>query len=479
MDAAATPDAAAVSDGDSSELQIQMAKLKAELMKMDFVKRELEFNLNRRIADFKSQSEMNEQLKTQLSQVQDEVEAIKEQKHSMEVELSATRNCVMSLFIGMSQYLDVTCENEDEIKPTLYTAVQQLFPKNQLESENPKAEIEMIILSAVDKVSLLKSRFRSQEQELKVKNDMLASQDKQVADLLAVSDSDKSTITRLRESLSQLQSSVQEKPSVADVASEQELHVRELEQANESLHKALQSMRANMEQQKQRLEESESQLVKMQEELVSVQKSSSEMVQQMFTANEARMKQMEEDKEKLQSIAEETSAEVASLRLALEQATKEYEHEVTVLREKRSVVEEQISVSEKFLDSTTKAHREELTRLSIAQQEAQKETQELRMLLVEKEEELRSCLESLDALREQSREQVKVLTSQLRVSEQKLAEEMARVEQERHSLKESENRIDTLVADRVSAVEQKEREASRMQQRQYEEEVDTNCGNEI
>ena len=188
---------------------------------------------------------------------------------------------------------------------------------------------------------------------------------------------------------------------------------------------------------------------------------------------------MEEDKAKLQSIAEETSAEVTSLRLALEQATKEYEHELAVLREKRYVVEEQISVSEKFLDSTTRAHREELTKLSIAQQEAQRETQELRMQLVEKEEELRSCMESLDVLREQSREQIKVLTSQLRVSEQKLAEEMTRVEQERHSLRESENQIDTLVADRVSAVEQKEREASRMQQRQYEEEVNDNCVYEV
>ena len=67
----------------------------------------------------------------------------------------------------------------------------------------------------------------------------------------------------------------------------------------------------------------------------------------------------------------------------------------------------------------------------------------------------------------------------MRVSEQKLAEEMTRVEQERHSLRESENQIDTLVADRVSAVEQKEREASRMQQRQYEEEVNDNCVYEV
>ena len=473
------PESVVVKDVSSSELQIKIAELTAELKKMEFEKRDLEFNLNRRLTDFKSQSEMNDQLKTQLSQVQGELETSKEQKHSMEVQLSNTRNCVMSLFIGMSQYLDVTCEKEDEIKPTLYTAVQQLFPKNCSESENPKTEIEMVILSAVDKVSLLKSRFKSQEQELKVKSDMLASQDKQVANLLAVTDSDKSTITRLRESLSQLKSSVQEKPSGTSDASEQEMHMVELERTNESLHKALQSMRMSMEQQKERLEESESQLVKLQEELVSVQKSSSEMVQQMFTANEARMKQMEEDKAKLQSIAEETSAEVTSLRLALEQATKEYEHELAVLREKRYVVEEQISVSEKFLDSTTRAHREELTKLSIAQQEAQRETQELRMQLVEKEEELRSCMESLDVLREQSREQIKVLTSQLRVSEQKLAEEMTRVEQERHSLRESENQIDTLVADRVSAVEQKEREASRMQQRQYEEEVNDNCVYEV
>lgn len=458
-------------DTSPSTLQTKVAELTAELKKVEFEKRDLDFNLSRRIADFKAQSEINEQIKAQLSQVQAELETSKEHEHSMEVQLSASRNCIMSLFVNMSQYLDVTCEKEDEIKPALYNTVQQLFPKNVAEVENPKTEIEMVVLSTVDKVSLLKSRFNSQQEELKVKTDLLAAQDKQVADLMTLSESDKSTITRLRESLAQVQSSIQTNPSLLNESSEHDVHMTELEQANESLHKALQSMRASVEQQQKRVEESESQLVKMQAELVSVQRSSSEMVQQMFTANEAKIKQMEEDKAKLQAIAEEASTEVTSLRLTLEQATKEYEHELTVLREKRYAVEEQMSLSEKFLDSTTRAHREELTKLTIAHQEAQKETQELRMQLVEKEEELRNCTENLEALRKQSREQVKTLTSQLRASEQKLVEEMARVEQERHSLKESEDNIDSLVADRVSAVEQKEREASRMQQRQYEEEV--------
>lgn len=458
-------------DTSPSTLQTKVAELTAELKKVEFEKRDLDFNLSRRIADFKAQSEINEQIKAQLSQVQTELETSKEHEHSMEVQLSASRNCIMSLFVNMSQYLDVTYEKEDEIKPALYNTVQQLFPKNVAEVENPKTEIEMVVLSTVDKVSLLKSRFNSQQEELKVKTDLLAAQDKQVADLMTLSESDKSTITRLRESLAQVQSSIQTNPSLLNESSEHDVHMTELEQANESLHKALQSMRASVEQQQKRVEESESQLVKMQAELVSVQRSSSEMVQQMFTANEAKIKQMEEDKAKLQAIAEEASTEVTSLRLTLEQATKEYEHELTVLREKRYAVEEQMSLSEKFLDSTTRAHREELTKLTIAHQEAQKETQELRIQLVEKEEEVRNCTENLEALRKQSREQVKTLTSQLRASEQKLVEEMARVEQERHSLKESEDNIDSLVADRVSAVEQKEREASRMQQRQYEEEV--------
>ena len=89
------PESVVVKDVSSSELQIKIAELTAELKKMEFEKRDLEFNLNRRLTDFKSQSEMNDQLKTQLSQVQGELETYKEQKHSMEVQLSNTRNCVM------------------------------------------------------------------------------------------------------------------------------------------------------------------------------------------------------------------------------------------------------------------------------------------------------------------------------------------------------------------------------------------------
>lgn len=57
------PESVVVKDVSSSELQIKIAELTAELKKMEFEKRDLEFNLNRRLTDFKSQSEMNDQLK--------------------------------------------------------------------------------------------------------------------------------------------------------------------------------------------------------------------------------------------------------------------------------------------------------------------------------------------------------------------------------------------------------------------------------
>ena len=93
------------------------------------------------------------------------------------------------------------------------------------------------------------------------------------------------------------------------------------------------------------------------------------------------------------------------------------------------------------------------------------------MQLLEKEEELRACAETLESVKEESREQVRKLTAQLRAVEQRMIEETARVESERRSLQQNEGKIDAMVAERVGAVEQKAREARRQQQRQYEEEV--------
>ena len=209
----------------------------------------------------------------------------------------------------------------------------------------------------------------------------------------------------------------------------------------------------------------------LQKELVGIQKSSNDSVHQMFAATEEKTKQLTEEKERLRLAAETASLEASSLRELLEQTRKEYEQELTVLQEKKYNVEEQVTVSERFLALSNKNHREELNRLMIAQQEAQKETEEMKILLMEKEEELRASADNCEALREQSRGQIGELTKQVGELKTLLAEEKKKAEERRAELEASEKTMETMVATRVQTMQQKEKESARQQQRNYEEEV--------
>ena len=439
---------------EGTSLESRVSELTAELKRMEFEKREAEYNLNRRNADYTGLSTSLDEMKGTLEQTRKALETNQSKIHDMETSLSAIRNHVTSLFISMAQFIDADGEKEDEVKASVYASVRQIFPQNSAEGE-----ADLVLLNTVDKVSLLKSRHHTLQKELQAKTSLLDSQSRQISDLLSLTENDKATIARLQS------------PVASQTSSDASPRLAELEAANDSLRQALQSMRETLARQQAAAETNEERVVKTQQELVAVQQSSNEMVQQLFAANEEQMKQLEADKAKLQTIAEKATEEAAKLRATLEQATREYESELATLRERRDAVQEQVSVSEKFIDSANRAHREELNKLTQAKQEAQRAQQETRMQLMEKEEELRTCTETLESVKEESREQVRKLTAQLREVEQRMIEETAKVESERRSLQQNEGRIDAMVAERVGVVEQKAREASRLQQRQYEEEV--------
>lgn len=69
------------------------------------------------------------------------------------------------------------CEREDDLKPALYSTVQNAFPEG---SHSSDSNVEVVVLSAVDRVTMLKSRLRSIEGELKAKSNLLASQTSQI-----------------------------------------------------------------------------------------------------------------------------------------------------------------------------------------------------------------------------------------------------------------------------------------------------------
>lgn len=435
---------------------------------MEFAKKDLEFNLERASNDNKALSEKLQSTTTDMEDCRNQLQRKDETVKDLESQVSSIRNEVTSLFLSLSQFLDVNCDKEEEMKPSLYSAVHRIFPAVPKSEERLKDDIELVLLSAVDKVSLLKSRFHSLEEDLKVKTSVISSQSKQLNDLLSLSESDKEMISKLRSTVDALQS---DKASAATAEMMSDNRVAELEKSNESLRGALKTLKENLQQQQHQVEESETKCISLQQELVRVQQNSNDVIQQMYTANEEKMKGLEEDNSKLSRIAEDATNEVSTLRLLLEQSSKQYEQELTVLREKKSAMEQQVTVSEKFLDSTNRAHREELTKLTLAEQEAQKETQVLRISLVEKESELRACMENFTTLREESHKEIQSLSQQLAALQLEKKQEREEYEREKRMVTETEQHLDDLVRERVQETEQKEREIARQRQREYEEEV--------
>ncbi|KAM7454157.1 hypothetical protein BLSTO_05089, partial [Blastocystis sp. subtype 1] len=392
-------DATPVSNGTPSELQSKVTELTSSLMKAEFEKKDLQFNLDKRSKEYKAVCDELEHMKssfqTQKQQLEESTQAVADANAT----LSNLRSQIVSLFISFSQFLDVDCEREDDLKPALYSTVQNAFPEG---SQSSDSNVEVVVLSAVDRVTMLKSRLRSIEGELKAKSNLLASQTKQIADLEGVSQSDRVLISRLQAKLDAQISAVAESATQSSESGE----MAELKHANEVLREAMGSLQTTLHQEQKRAETAEARLVQVQADLVGVQRSSNESVQQMQQAAEEKAAAAEREKEQLQLAADAAVVEAAGLREALERTRKEYEQELAVLREKKSRVEEQVTVSERFLAVSNQTHREELNRLLLAQQEAQQEAEAMKMTLMEKEEQLRSSASNYEALREQGRAQV-------------------------------------------------------------------------
>ena len=440
---------------------------------MEFQNRDLEFNLERRNKDFKAIVKEKDELQSDFDTSKNQLEKATERVTELEALTSAARSQLTSLFISLSQYLDVNCEREEEIKPVLYSTARQIFPSSlSLAEEDSKNEMELMLLSTVDKVSLLKSRFHAIEEEMSVKTSTIVSQGTQITNLLALSESDREAIAKLRQSLEKAQSS----SSAAATTPERDTQIAELERANTTLRSALQAMRESLEQQQKQVNESEARMVRMQKELVEVQQSSSEMVQQMHSASDEKIALLTEENKKLHQLAEDSANEAAALHVLLEQTTKQYDQELTVLRERKYAVEQQVTVSEKFLDNTNRAHREELSKLTISLQEAQKEIESLHIQLMEKDAEVRGAVENYDSLRTQAADQIKELTQQIGEMKAKMREEKEQYEREKESIQRSEQNLDAIIAEKVTIAEQKGKESAREQQRLFEEEVEMIIG---
>lgn len=457
-------DATPVSNGTPSELQSKVTELTSSLMKAEFEKKDLQFNLDKRSKEYKAVCDELEHMKssfqTQKQQLEESTQAVADANAT----LSNLRSQIVSLFISFSQFLDVDCEREDDLKPALYSTVQNAFPEG---SQSSDSNVEVVVLSAVDRVTMLKSRLQSIEGELKAKSNLLASQTKQISDLEGVSQSDRVLISRLQAKLDAQSSAVAESATQSSESGE----MAELKHANAVLREAMGSLQTTLHQEQKRAETAEARLVQVQADLVGVQRSSNESVQQMQQAAEEKAAAAEKEKEQLQLAADAAAVEASGLREALERTRKEYEQELAVLREKKSRVEEQVTVSERFLAVSNQTHREELNRLLLAQQEAQQEAEAMKMTLMEKEEQLRSSASNYEALREQGREQVGELTRQVAQLRSALAEEKAKREEEQRALEACEKKMEGVIEARVVSAQQKEKESSRQMQRGFEEEV--------
>ena len=151
-----SPNAAPVpvitNESSPSVLRSKIAELTAQLKKVEFEKRDLDFNLNRRTTDYKSLSEKAEQMKKEIDVLKSDLDSTRAREQKMDATLSTARNQIMALFINLSQFHDVNCEKEEEIKPSLYSAVRHIFPEVEEGEEAPHSDIDIVMLNAEIKV---------------------------------------------------------------------------------------------------------------------------------------------------------------------------------------------------------------------------------------------------------------------------------------------------------------------------------------
>ena len=124
-----TPIPVITNESSPSVLRAKIAELTAQLKKVEFEKRDLDFNLNRRTTDYKAVSEKANQMKNEIEALKSDLDSTRAREQKMDATLSTARNQIMALFINLSQFLDVNCEREEEIKPNLYSAVRHIFPE--------------------------------------------------------------------------------------------------------------------------------------------------------------------------------------------------------------------------------------------------------------------------------------------------------------------------------------------------------------
>ena len=174
-----------------SALQSQVVELTTAMKKLEFAKKDLEFNLERKTNECKTITSQLQQQTEEVISCKKDLQVKDETIKELEAQISTIRNEVTSLFISLSQYLDIHCEKEEEIKPVLYSTIQAIFPSSssstQDEGKSTK-DIDLVLLSTMDKVSLLKTRFHSLEEDLVTKSSLINSQTTQLNELIKLSE---------------------------------------------------------------------------------------------------------------------------------------------------------------------------------------------------------------------------------------------------------------------------------------------------
>ena len=175
-----------------SALQSQVVELTTAMKKLEFTKKDLEFNLERKTNECKTISSQLQQQTEEVTSCKKDLQVKDETIKELEAQISTIRNEVTSLFISLSQYLDIHCEKEEEIKPILYSTVQAIFPSSSSSSTQDEGkstkDIDLVLLSTMDKVSLLKTRFHSLEEDLVTKSSLINSQTTQLNELIKLSE---------------------------------------------------------------------------------------------------------------------------------------------------------------------------------------------------------------------------------------------------------------------------------------------------
>ena len=311
---------------------------------------------------------------------------------------------------------------------------------------------------------LLRESESNARATLSSRQELQATQEARIRQLESEVEENQSQLAKLKRQIHALEAS-------GGVDAETEAQLEDLEETNANLRQALRGAKTNMEQQMQRQQEAEAQLVRLQTELVQLQETSNDMVQQTMAACEAKTSELAARARTAEAKLQAKEEELESLQAGWERSVGEYEKELATLRARKVAVEQQVTVSEKFLEDHNRLHREELDRVQSALQAAQEEVQELRCQVLEREAELEANQQSGEETREQLAAQVASLTEQLRAMQGRLSAQQSSVQSVKKREAELEKEMKARLEASIAAMEEKDKEIIRQQQRGYEEEV--------